>query len=83
MPGDRLDGRVYALEQDGRAVGEAATNASQSIRQAVIWDNQEVTALKGVPTDGASAALDRNALGQIVGWIDKVEDGAFNRKAAP
>ncbi len=74
MPGDRLDGRVYAVASDGRAVGEAAVDASRAARRAVIWDNQEVAELKGTPDDGASSAQDINGLGQIVGWIGS-EDG--------
>jgi uncharacterized membrane protein len=81
MPGDRLDGRVYALLQDGRAVGEAAIDASRSARKAVIWDSQEVNPLKGIPKDGASAALDLNALGQIAGWIESTENGVTTRTA--
>ena len=68
MPGGRLDGRVYAVASDGRAVGEAAVDKGQA-RRAVIWDNQEVSELKGTPDDGASSAHDINGLGQIVGWI--------------
>ncbi len=79
MPGDRLDGRVYAVASDGRAVGEAAVDESRAARRAVIWDNQEVAELKGTPDDGASSAQDINGLGQIVGWIGS-EDGS-QRKA--
>lgn len=79
MPGDRLDGRVYAIGNDGRAVGEAALDEAHAARRAVIWVNQEVTELKGTPDDGASSARDFNALGQVVGWIG-TDDGS-QRKA--
>lgn len=75
MPGDRLLGRVYAVAADGRAVGEAALDEKQTARKAVIWVDQEVSELKGTPDDGASAARDLNALGQIVGWVG-TEDGS-------
>lgn len=81
MPGDRLDGRVYAVQPDGRAVGEAAIDTSQSVRKAVIWDNQEVNSFKGIPKDGASAALDLNALGQVAGWVESTENGVTTRMA--
>jgi hypothetical protein len=74
MPGDQLDGRVFALQQGGTAVGEAATDPKLADRKAVIWANQDVSELKGVPKDAASAATDINGLGQITGWITK-DDG--------
>ncbi len=79
MPGDRLEGRVYAVASDGRAVGEAAVNKGKAARRAVIWDNQEVAELKGTSADGASSAHDINGLGQIVGWIGSDDGG--ERKA--
>ena len=75
MPGDRIEGRVYAVASDGRAVGEAAVDKAHAARRAVIWDNQEVAELKGTPDGGTSAARDLNALGQIVGWIGS-DDGS-------
>lgn len=74
MPGDQLDGRVLGLQQGGTAVGEAATDPKKADRKAVIWANQEVSELKGIPSDSASAATDINGLGQIPGWITR--DGA-------
>ena len=71
MPGDRLDGKVFALQQGGTAVGEAATDPKVANRKAVIWANQEVSELKGIPKDAASAATDINGLGQITGWVTK------------
>ena len=79
MPGDRLEGRVYAVASEGLAVGEAAVDEAHAARRAVIWDNQEVAELKGTPEGSASAARDLNALGQIVGWIG-ADDGS-QRKA--
>lgn len=71
MPGDQVDGRVFALQQGGAAVGEAATDPKLADRKAVIWANQEISELKGIPTDAASSATDINGLGQITGWITK------------
>jgi uncharacterized membrane protein len=71
MPGDQLEGRVYALQQGGAAVGEAATDPKRTLRKAVMWVNQEVSELKGIPADAASAATDINGLGQITGWVTK------------
>lgn len=79
MPGDRIDGRVHSVASDGRAVGEAAVDEAHAARRAVIWDNQEVSELKGTPDDGASSANDMNSLGQMVGWIG-ADDGS-QRKA--
>ncbi|MCA9858519.1 MAG: hypothetical protein KC438_02310 [Thermomicrobiales bacterium] len=76
MPGNQLDGRVHALSSDGRAVGAAATDERQSARRAVVWDNQEVSELKGIPTDAASSASDINSLGQIVGRIETPDESA-------
>ncbi len=70
MPGPQLDGRVMALQQGGAAVGEAAIDPKLPNRKAVIWVDQDVSELKGVPADGASGARDINGLGQIVGWIE-------------
>jgi uncharacterized membrane protein len=81
MPGDQLDGRVYALQQGGTAVGEAAIDPKLDDRKAVIWANQDVSELKGIPKDAASAARDINGLGQIVGWIEKAEGASNNRVA--
>lgn len=78
MPGNRLDGRVWALGSEGRAVGEAAMDKTDAARKAVIWDNQEVTELQGTPDGDASSARDFNALGQIVGWIG-ADDGSQRR----
>lgn len=78
MPGDQVEGRVYAVASDGRAVGEAAVDAGKTARRAVIWDNQEIAELKGAPGGGASAARDINTRGQIVGWIG-TEDGSDRR----
>jgi uncharacterized membrane protein len=74
MPGNRIDGRVYAVASDGRAVGEAAVDKDHAARRAVIWDNQEIAELKGTPDGSASAARDLNALGQVAGWIG-ADDG--------
>jgi len=71
MPGDQLDGRVFALQQGGTAIGEAAIDPKLADRKAVIWVNQDVSELKGIPKDAASAATDINGLGQITGWITK------------
>jgi uncharacterized membrane protein len=71
MPGDQLDGRVFGLQQGGTAVGEAATDPKQGDRRAVIWANQEISELKGIPKDAASAATDINGRGQITGWITR------------
>jgi uncharacterized membrane protein len=79
MPGDRLVGRVLAVAADGSAVGEAAIDGAHASPRAVIWDNQEVSELKGTPEGSASSARDLNALGQIVGWIGS-DDGS-ERKA--
>ncbi|MEZ4533225.1 MAG: hypothetical protein R2855_19680 [Thermomicrobiales bacterium] len=78
LPGNRLVGRVYALGAGGEAVGEAATDKKHAARRAVIWDNQEVVELKGTPEGAASAALDINGLGQVVGWIGS-DDGSQRR----
>lgn len=78
MPGEQIDGRVFAVASDGRAVGEAMVDKSVAAPRAVVWDNQEVAELKGTPDDGSSAAQDLNALGQIVGWIG-AEDGSQRR----
>ncbi len=78
MPGDQIEGRVYALASDGRAVGEAATDEAHASRRAVVWDNQEVAELRGTPDGGASSAHDLNALGQIVGWVGS-DDGSERR----
>ncbi len=79
MPGDRIEGRVFAVGADGRAVGEAAVDEAHAARRAVIWVDQEVSELKGTPDGGSSAAQDLNALGQIVGWVG-ADDGS-QRKA--
>jgi hypothetical protein len=71
MPGEQLDGRVFALQQGGTAIGEAAIDPKLADRKAVIWAKQEVSELKGIPKDAASAATDINGLGQITGWVTK------------
>lgn len=81
MPGERLEGRVYALNQSGDAVGEAVVGKQTSARSAVLWANQEVVTLNGVPADEASAARDLNELGQVVGWIESTSDGVTSRSA--
>lgn len=81
MPGDQLDGRVFALQQGGNAVGEAAIDPKLADRKAVIWANQDVSELKGIPSDAASAALDINGLGNIVGWVDKLDGDTTSRMA--
>jgi len=82
MPGKQLEGRVFALQQGGVAVGEGAIDAKNPNRKAVIWVDQDVSELKGVPDDGASAARDINGLGQIVGWIEKNPGAGGGRTAA-
>lgn len=81
MPGDQLDGRVLAVQPGGTAVGEAAIDPKLSSRKAVIWANQEVNELKGLPSDNASAAHDINGLGQIAGWIETSDGDATKRMA--
>ena len=81
MPGDQLDGRVFALQQGGMAVGEAAIDPKLSDRKAVVWVDQDVSELKGIPSNAASAALDINGLGNIAGWIDKLDGDSTTRMA--
>lgn len=81
MPGDQLDGQVLALQQGGQAVGEAAIDPKLADRKAVIWANQDVSELKGIPRDAASAACDINGLGQIAGWMTKTNGGTSTRAA--
>ena len=42
---------------------------------------QDVSELKGIPSDAASAALDINGLGNIVGWVDKLDGDTTSRMA--
>lgn len=82
MPGKQIEGRVFALQQGGAAVGEGVIDAKNPKRKAVIWVDQDVSELKGVPADGASAARDINGLGQIAGWMEKNSGAGGGRTAA-
>lgn len=81
MPGEPLDGRVFALRQGGTAVGEAAIGPKGSARKAVIWIYQEVQELAGTPKDGASAGMDVNGFGQVAGWVETGTGDAVRRTA--
>lgn len=81
MPGERIDGRVFAINQDNLAAGEGAVDQGQAVHKAVIWQDQNVSALKGVPADTASGARDINGRGQVVGWIETVTNGSTKRSA--
>lgn len=81
MPGSPVDGRVYALQQGGNAVGAAVIDPGNPNHKAVIWANHTISELKGTPKDATSAARDINAQGQIVGWIEKADGSSTIRSA--
>ena len=59
---------VAAINNTGQAVGRSNNLEGES--RAVLWDNGEISELRGLPNDVASAATAISDAGHVAGWFE-------------